>query len=320
MKLPELPTEEEIVSNWQTHETSPRCVETSICCITFNHERFVELAINGFLTQRTTKPFEVLVHDDASTDSTQSILKAYQSRYPKLIKLKLQSVNQYKKGFRPLENYLLREATGRFIAICEGDDFWTNRDKLEKQLAVLSDPAIAGVFHRVQIQDENLNKLPQYYIYPENGILDSNTIIFSTYFATCSMLFRKSAITPLTARSSTPLEILGSDRLIANVVAMHGKWVGLDECLGVHIKHSGGITASPTYRDQRQRLESTVTLCETLVDIASDLDREQRAYLIKGVRNLIRLLANDLACARLAQAGHTIPRLIKLSWKLLHIR
>ena len=108
----------------------------SICCLTYNHKNLISDAIGGFLGQKTTFDYEILIHDDASTDGTQEVLEDWARRYPK-IKLILQKENQYKaKGVYPINN-IYSLAKGKYIAECDGDDYWTDTLKLQKQVDFL---------------------------------------------------------------------------------------------------------------------------------------------------------------------------------------
>jgi len=108
----------------------------SICCITYNHEKFISQAIDGFLMQRTDFPIEILIHDDASTDGTTEIIKKYENEYPDLIHAVYQTENQYSIGNKII-NFLFEMVRGRYIALCEGDDYWTDPLKLQKQVDFL---------------------------------------------------------------------------------------------------------------------------------------------------------------------------------------
>lgn len=105
----------------------------SIICNTFNHARFIGDALEGFVTQKTNFAFEVLVHDDASTDGTADIIRQYAEKYPQLILPICQEENQFSKGVRITRNFQLPRARGKYIALCEGDDYWTDPLKLQKQ-------------------------------------------------------------------------------------------------------------------------------------------------------------------------------------------
>lgn len=105
----------------------------SICCATYNHAPYLAAALESFLAQKTDFPVEILVHDDASTDGTDAILRDYAQRYPKLIHPLFETCNQYSQGvpIDPTFNY--PRARGAYIALCEGDDWWTDPHKLQRQ-------------------------------------------------------------------------------------------------------------------------------------------------------------------------------------------
>ena len=106
----------------------------SICCTTYNHEQYIGNAIEGFLMQKTKFPFEIIIHDDASQDNTAKIIKKYANQFPNLIVPILQKENKYSKKEKVLQKYVLPKARGEYIALCEGDDYWTDPDKLQKQI------------------------------------------------------------------------------------------------------------------------------------------------------------------------------------------
>jgi len=110
--------------------------KVSIGCITYNHEEFIRDTIENFLNQKTTFKVEILIHDDASEDKTAEIIKDYAEEWPHLFSLILQTENQYSKGKQP-EVINLRRAKGKYIAFCEGDDYWTDPLKLQKQINFL---------------------------------------------------------------------------------------------------------------------------------------------------------------------------------------
>jgi len=109
----------------------------TIFCLTYNHQDYICEALEGFLMQETDFPVEIFVHDDASQDDTQEILKEHQRRYPNLFSLALQKENQWSKGFsKNFADHLFRQR-GTFVALCEGDDYWTDPKKLQKQVSYL---------------------------------------------------------------------------------------------------------------------------------------------------------------------------------------
>ena len=104
----------------------------SICCITYNHAAYIRDCLEGFVMQQTDFPFEVLIHDDASTDGTADIIREYEAKYPDIIKPVCQTENQYSKGV-DVSSYNWNRVKGKYIALCEGDDFWCEPQKLQLQ-------------------------------------------------------------------------------------------------------------------------------------------------------------------------------------------
>ena len=110
----------------------------SISCLTYKHEEYIRDCLEGFLFQKTTFPFEVLVHDDASPDATPQIIKEYAEKYPDIIKPILRETNLYSvPGHRNLNLINLDRAQGKYVAMCEGDDFWCSPNKLQKQFDLM---------------------------------------------------------------------------------------------------------------------------------------------------------------------------------------
>lgn len=132
------------MATWQGDPDKP---VVSICCITYNHEPYIEDALEGFLIQETDFPFEILIHDDASTDRTADIIREYEAKYPKLIKPIYQSENKYSKGIKPNPTFNFPRVQGDFIAFCEGDDFWLTVNKLQRQCEISKQSDVSVVFH-----------------------------------------------------------------------------------------------------------------------------------------------------------------------------
>lgn len=128
--------------------TEPATV--TICTITFNHATFIAQCIEAFLDQRCDFNVEIVIYDDASTDGTADILREYAERFPTIIKPILSERNLFSLGVNPYYAFVFPAARGEFIAICDGDDYWTETEKLAKQVEALrSDPSIAITYGRV---------------------------------------------------------------------------------------------------------------------------------------------------------------------------
>lgn len=109
----------------------------SISCTAYNHEQYIREAIDGFLIQKTNFLVEIIIHDDASTDGTAEIIKEYEGNFPQLIFPIYQKENQYSKGVKVSPTFNWPRARGKYIALCEGDDYWTDPYKLQRQVDFL---------------------------------------------------------------------------------------------------------------------------------------------------------------------------------------
>jgi glycosyltransferase involved in cell wall biosynthesis len=152
--MDKLRSEEEIMGMWTQGSNIPL---VSICCITYNHENYIEDALRGFLVQKTNFPFEILIHDDASTDKTRGILKKYYSIYPNIIKLIIRDENQYSVTKFSFLEEIFTQCKGEYLAICEGDDYWTSCDKLQIQVdSMKSYPEVNLSFHPCSKKIDNV--------------------------------------------------------------------------------------------------------------------------------------------------------------------
>ena len=109
----------------------------SIVCDTYNHAPYIRDALDGFLLQKTNFPFEIIVHDDASTDGTADVCRDYAARYPEKIRLIAQTVNRYRTDKKIQTHILFPQIASKYTAICDGDDLWTDPNKLRFQVAYL---------------------------------------------------------------------------------------------------------------------------------------------------------------------------------------
>ncbi len=123
----------------------------SIKCLAYNHGPYIEDALKGFVSQKTDFPFEVIVHDDASTDQTAEVIRRYAAEYPDIIKPVFEAVNQYSRYYEVVEPMINELMTGKYIAFCEGDDYFTDPLKLQKQVDYLeAHPDVNMVYGRVE--------------------------------------------------------------------------------------------------------------------------------------------------------------------------
>lgn len=130
-------------------------IKVSVICLAYNHAKYIRKCLDGFVMQKTNFKYEVLVHDDASTDDTAKIIKEYELKYPDIIKPIYQTENQYSKGVKITQHILVPRTKGKYIAFCEGDDYWCDENKLQTQVDSMdANPDCKMSVHKVLIINE----------------------------------------------------------------------------------------------------------------------------------------------------------------------
>ena len=139
-------------------------IMVSVCCLCYNQKDTVARMMDSIVSQKTSFPFEVVIHDDASTDGTREIIEEYAGRYPEIIVPILQDENQYSKGVRP-DLFVISQIKGKYAAFCEGDDYWYDEAKLQRQVDGLEKyPSCSFSVHNVKKKNardgKDLGKFP----------------------------------------------------------------------------------------------------------------------------------------------------------------
>lgn len=130
-------------------------IMVTIRCITYNHESYIRQCLEGFVMQKTNFRFEAIVHDDASTDGTANIIREFAEKYPDIIKPIYETENQYSKRDGSLSRIMDAHTHGRYVAMCEGDDYWTDPYKLQKQVDFLeANPEYGLVYGKARVYDQ----------------------------------------------------------------------------------------------------------------------------------------------------------------------
>jgi glycosyltransferase involved in cell wall biosynthesis len=288
----------------------------SVFCITYNHVNFIRDAIEGFLMQETTFPVEIFIHDDASTDGTSEIVREYAEKYPKLFRTILQTENQWSKGNVNLYfAKLIQEQRGEFIALCEGDDYWIAKEKLQKQVEVLeANHEISLVFHNCWVKHElSHNDYFKNRGFAE-GPIDYPRILSSGWFiGTASMLFRqKDSILPPEMTYS-----IGGDLPLQLMLATKGNFYFIDSVYCVYRRHIGGMSDVFWERGEYFReilLPNRVWLY--WIYMVKNAPAKYRDNVLFCIRKFIREMAESFVKVNNADA-YSVPSFVEINNRIL---
>ena len=168
-------------------------MKVSVYCLVYNHEKYIRDALEGFVNQNTNFDYEVIVHDDASTDQSAAIIKEYAEKYPQIIKPILQKENKYSQGIPIVDTFVRPHLSGEYVAICEGDDYWCDNNKLQMQVDFLdSHPDYSACVHNTLLKDLGTKKDRVMYN-REDGTLFFKDVIQGggAFFHTSSIMYRR---------------------------------------------------------------------------------------------------------------------------------
>ena len=273
--------------NWQGDHSLPLI---SICCTSFNQVNYIEETLKGFLDQETEYPFEILIHDDASTDGTAQVIREYEALYPNLIKPIYQTDNQYSKGKKPNPEFNFSRAKGAYIAICEGDDFWTDPCKLQLQVAFLEEHLEYAMcctnFYVVNEHGKVLKKEGWTGEKKKTKRISQAMVLASYAPKVLTSVFRYQALP-----QKLPDEYIKSpngDNFLFAMITRFGDAAFIDRVTGCYRIHSGGIWSS------QQKVERYTMQLATFYQIRKHFDRrEEQKAINTRVRRIGRIMIAD---------------------------
>jgi len=221
----------------------------SICCLTFNHAPYIEQCIKGFIIQKANFPIEIIIHDDASTDGTAEILSDYQKKFNSIIIVIFQKINQRSiEVIRPV-SLVFNLAKGKYIALCEGDDYWTDPYKLQKQVDFMeANPGYSlcvGGYLRLEektsSKTEVKKKVKNAEFFNNGFTFNLNDLTKGWLTKTLTALFR----TEILGRIDITCYKYGRDiQLFYHILKDGGKGFYFNDILGVYRVHQGGINST----------------------------------------------------------------------------
>ncbi|KQS48649.1 MAG: glycosyl transferase [Flavobacteriaceae bacterium] len=230
-------------------------MKISVCMITYNHENYIREAIEGVLMQNIDCDMELIISNDCSTDTTDAVIKEIIQSHPKgsLIKYFFHEQNL---GMMPNFIFALKQCSGEYVALCEGDDYWTDENKLQKQIAFLdNNKKYAGCFHNVLVINEMVSdfKPKPWREYDKHDFTQPDTFSRLALFHTCSFVFRQRFL-----EFPTWFEkVKSGDMALFSIISAKGKLRLIDGIMAVYRKNERGVTSGQKiidYHKNRIRL------------------------------------------------------------------
>jgi len=279
-------------------------IAVSVLVVTYNHASFVRQALDSALAQRLPQPFEILISEDRSTDGTREIVEEYAERHPEIVRpllseRNLRSNEVVARGFR--------SARGRYVALLDGDDYWTGDDKLRTQVELLDTrPDITICFHNVQVVDERSESVGRLWNGPDQPELSGlHELLRGNFIATSSVVYRRTAVVEIPAWYESFFPV--TDWPLHVLFAREGRIGYIDRTLGAYRLHSGGLFST---LEEREKLEANADFYRRLrahssAPFAAEIARAQRDYFLgwadefrrRGDRRML------LRCLRWAWGG-----------------
>ena len=213
--------------------------KVSVICTVYKHEPYLRQCFEGFVMQKTNFPIEVLVNDDCSPDGSAAIMREYEAKYPDLFRCVYQKENQYSKGLLPWFEVLFPMAKGEYIAICEGDDYWTDPYKLQKQVDWMdAHPEYIACFHNAVVDYGKGNKR-LFNDLNENHYPTTEDIIERRWFISTQALFYRNV---LTEYPEWRKGVKNEDYLLELLLAQKGKFYYMDDVMAVYRLEGQGVS------------------------------------------------------------------------------
>ncbi len=229
--------------------------KVSVVCTVYKHEAYLRRCFDGFVMQKTSFPVEVLVNDDCTPDGSAAIMREYEAKYPHLFHCIYQTENQYSKGIKPWWEVLFPMARGEYIAICEGDDYWIDPYKLQKQVDFMdAHPGFSACFHNARVLRKRGVTL--FNALAENHYPSTEDIIKRRWFIATPTLFFRNVLTDFPDWRG---EIVNEDFLLELLLARTGRFYYMDDVMSVYRQDGMGMSAVLN-KDQVRMVERLIDL------------------------------------------------------------
>lgn len=249
--------------------------QVDVLMITYNHEQYVEKAIQGVLDQKADFRIRLIIGEDCSKDDTLRICEEFVKRYPDKIELITSNTNVgVIKNFQRIYS----RCEGEYIAICEGDDYWKDPNKLQMQIDLLeSDSTLVAVYHQVDVLHQNTQEVSPGKVLKNQRFDDFDML--NNVIPTLSMVFRN-CLGPLSLQD---LGVLHIDKFLWNLLAMKGSFYRLEKVMAVYREHDQGVWSGA---DEKKQINNKIISRWHILGFATDV--KHRKVLLQQIVNYSR--------------------------------
>lgn len=221
-----------------------RPVMVSIRCTVYNHGKYLRQTLNGFVNQKTNFKFEAIVHDDASTDDSAEIIMEYAQKYPEIIKPLLECRNQYSRGKGFVGKAINPMLRGKYVALCEGDDYWTDPNKLQKQVDFMeAHPDYTLCFHNAIVHFDNGSESDKPFTNLETREYSEKELIDDWKAPTAAFLFPSKILhSPIYQKVLASKKLIVGDNPLMRTCMHYGRAYAFAEPMSVYRIQPTGAT------------------------------------------------------------------------------
>lgn len=244
----------------------------SIICDSYNHEHFLHDSIEGFLMQDVKFDYEILIHDDASTDKSQEIIRDYSEKYPDCFFPIYQVENQYSKKVGVWKTYQFPRVRGKYIALCEGDDYWIDSNKLQKQVDFLETHLDYSMcFHNALEHFEDNSQADRLFSNIEDRDYTALEIYENWQIPTASVVLRSSVLnSDMYRKLFVERRFVFGDITLFLSASTCGKLRGMTDVMSVYRRQSSGMTARAFWGQENTQIQ----LAEMNIELAKVMGKK----------------------------------------------
>lgn len=273
----------------------------SIGVESYNQSNFIKQTLDSILIQKTNFKYEILVNDDCSTDGTAEIIKEYEQRYPDIIKPLYQTENQFSKNIGIAKNFIFPRVKGKYFAICEGDDYFIDENKLQKQVDFLeAHPEFVGCFHPVKVIYENIKNKVDFYpnknTMKGKNVITLDDLLMTNYIQTNSVMYRWRFVDEKKF-DFFPDNMLPGDWYLHLLHAQNGDIAFLPDVMAVYRRHDNGIWIDSLKNIDNLHLKHGVKEINFYYNVYKNITNFSDDYfnkiLLPSVGNILKIYFNN---------------------------